>query len=243
MKFASRSTLLGIALLAATPLHAEGWTHELAPYLWGSGMNGSAGVGPLDADVDMSFGDILSNLDMGFMGAYRGTHDKLEITLDSIYMSLGATEKGPHGLVKANATMDQGALEADAGYRFSDRFTVYGGLRYNDIQSDVKVTGPLGTQKASLSENWVDPVIGAHYTLPINEKWSTTLKGDVGGFGVGSEFAWQGMLSVRWQANPTVGVLAAYRYMDMDYENGKGSNYFKYDMAISGPALGVVFTF
>lgn len=243
MTFRNRSVLLGLALLAAAPAHAEGWTHEIAPYMWGAAMSGTTGVADVEADVSMSFGDILSNLDLGFMGAYRGTNDKFEITLDTIYMSLGADGKGPNGLLKADATMDQGALEADAGYRVSERFTVYGGLRYNDIQSDVKVTGPLGTHKASLSENWVDPVIGAHYTLPINDKWSTTLKGDVGGFGVGSDFAWQGMLSVRWQSTPTFGVLAAYRYIDMNYENGKGANYFKYDMAMSGPALGVVFTF
>jgi hypothetical protein len=31
--------------------------------------------------------------------------------------------------------------------------------------------------------------------------------------------------------------------MAMDYDNGSGNDYFKYDMAISGPALGMVFTF
>jgi hypothetical protein len=29
----------------------------------------------------------------------------------------------------------------------------------------------------------------------------------------------------------------------VDYESGSGSNRFKYDMAFSGPALGIVFTF
>jgi hypothetical protein len=45
------------------------------------------------------------------------------------------------------------------------------------------------------------------------------------------------------QFTPNLGALAAYRYMDVDYEDGEGRNYFKYDMAISAPALGVVFTF
>ena len=36
-KIGRQATLLGMALLAAAPLHAEGWTHELAPYLWGAG--------------------------------------------------------------------------------------------------------------------------------------------------------------------------------------------------------------
>jgi hypothetical protein len=243
MKLASRSTLLGIALLAAAPVRAEGWTHEIAPYLWASGMNGTVGVADVTADVNADFGDIVSNLDMGFMGAYRGTNDRLSVALDAIYMSLGAAGKGQHGVLKADVGMDQLALEADVGYEVIDRLTLYGGLRYNDLESDVKLTGPLGARRASLSENWVDPVVGALYRIPLDDRWSLNLRGDIGGFGVGSDFAWQGLVNLRWQAKPTLGVIMAYRYFDMDYENGKGANYFRYDMAISGPALGVVFTF
>ncbi len=103
----------------------------------------------------------------------------------------------------------------------------------------VKTTGALDVvREADGSENWIDPVIGAHYTLPFNDTWSASLRGDIGGFGVGSDFAWQGIATLRWQATPGFGVLAAYRYMAMDYDNGSGNDYFKYDMAMSGPALG-----
>ena len=118
-----------------------------------------------------------------------------------------------------------------------------GGLRYNDISSDVKVSGPLAMRKASGSASWVDPLVGMIYTHKFNDTWSMNLRGDIGGFGVGSDFAWQGLASVRWQATPTVGVVGAYRYIDMDYEDGNGNKRFLYDMAISGPALGVVFSF
>jgi len=64
------------------------------------------------------------------------------------------------------------------------------------------------------------------------------LSGDIGGFGVGSDFAWQGLVTFRWQLTERTGALAAYRYMDVDYESGNGSNRFEYDMAFSGPALG-----
>jgi hypothetical protein len=38
-------------------------------------------------------------------------------------------------------------------------------------------------------------------------------------------------------------VVGACRYIDMDYSTGKGSSYFLYDMAISGPAPGVALSF
>jgi hypothetical protein len=239
------STTSVLSLLAAAPLHAADWKHEVAPYAWGAAMSGTTAVGPLEVDVDASFSDILDNLEVGFMGSYRATRDRLSITVDGIYMGLGSDGRGPAGYVKGDVDLDQAALEVDVGYEVLDRLTVFGGLRYNDLSVDIKTTGPLGVRSDGADEDWIDPVIGAHYTLGLggNDKWSFTLRGDVGGFGVGSEFAWQGIGTLRWQASDRIGVLGAYRYISMDYENDDRSRAFEYDMSMSGPALGVVFTF
>jgi hypothetical protein len=158
-------------------------------------------------------------------------------------MGLGGHGRGPAGFVNADVDLDQSALEVDVGYEVFERLTVYGGLRYNDLSVNVDTSGPLGTRSADMDENWVDPVIGAHYTIPFADEWSFTVRGDIGGFGVGSDFAWQGVGTLRWQVSERIGVLGAYRYIDMDYDNGEGSGYFEYDMSLSGPAIGVVFTF
>ena len=243
MKTGHEVALLGITLLAGAPLHAEEWKHEVAPYMWGAAMDGAATVGTLSADVDVSFGDILDNLEMGFMGLYRASRGPLSITVDGIYMGLGGSGRGPAGYVKADVDLDQSALEVDVGYEVMERLVVFGGLRYNDLSVDIKTTGPLGTRSSGGDEDWIDPVVGAHYTIPFADKWSFTMRGDIGGFGIGSDFAWQGVGTLRWQTSERFGVLGAYRYIDMDYDNGETSNYFEYDMAMSGPALGVVFTF
>ena len=237
-----------IAVLAiasvATPAAAAEWKHEFAPYLWGSAMEGTVGIGPVTAEAEMSFSDILDDLEFGFMGTYRASRDRYSITVDAIYMGLGATEKGPGGAVKADIDLDQVGLEADFGYAVAERFTLFGGLRYVSLDADLRVTGPLGNElSASEEQDWVDPVIGAIYSWPLADDWTLNLRGDIGGFGVGSDFAWQGMASLRWQFSPRSALGLAYRYLDMDYEDGKGSNYFKYDMATSGPAMGVIFTF
>lgn len=86
-------------------------------------------------------------------------------------------------------------------------------------------------------------MIGSHCTISSADRWSYTLRGDSGGFGVGSNLAWQGIGTLRWQASDRVGALGAYRYIDMDYESDDRSVDFKYDMSMSGPALGLVFTF
>lgn len=55
------------------------------------------------------------------------------------------------------------------------------------------------------------------------------------GFGVGSDPAWQGIATLRWQATPSFGVLAAYRYIQIDCQNGTGNEAFIQDVPISGP--------
>ena len=161
---------IGVALLAAAPLHAAEWKHEVAPYLWGAAISGTTAVGPVEADVDASFSDILDNLEMGFMGTYRASRDRVSVTVDGIYMGLGGDGRGPAGFVKADVDLDQSALEVDVGYEVLERLTVFGGLRYNDLSVDIRTTGPLGTQSDSADEDWVDPVIGAHYTIRLRRQ-------------------------------------------------------------------------
>ena len=208
MKIRHQAAVLGIAVLAAAPLHAQEWKHEVAPYMWASAMSGKSTVGPLEADVDMSFGDILDDLEFGFMGTYRGTRDRFSVSVDVVYMALSSDFKGPQGYVKGEVDVDQTAFEVNAGWEVAERLTIIGGLRYNDVSADISINGPLGKRKGAGDEKWVDPIVGAHYTIPLADKWSFTLRGDVGGFGIGSKFAWQGIGTLRWQLREQLGLVA-----------------------------------
>lgn len=243
-KIAAGFALAAAALFTSLASQADEWKQEFAPYLWGAAMSGEAGIGSVTSSIDMSFGDILDNLELGFMGAYRASKDRFVLNVDAIYMGLGATQRGPGGVLKADIDMDQTALEVDAGYAVTERVVTFAGLRYVDLSGKVAVQGPLGLQRSPKGgADWVDPVLGAMVTLPINDRWSTNVRGDIGGFGVGSDFSWQAIATLRWQATPTLGVLAAYRFLSMDYESGRNANYFKYDVDSQGPALGVVMSF
>ena len=207
-------------------------------------MDGSTGVGDVTVDVDMSSATSSDNLEMGFMGMYRASRDRFSITVDSVYMGLGATERGPDGLVKADIDMDQAALEVDAGYEVFDRFVVFGGLRYNDLDVTVKATGALDVvREADGRENWLDPVIGAHYTLPFNDKWSASFRGDIGGFGAGQILAWQGIATLRWQVTPGFGCARRVSLHGHGLRQWQWQRLLQVRMAIPGPALGMVFTF
>ena len=129
-------------------------------------------------------------------------------------------------------------------YRLSDHFEVLGGLRYNDIEADVAAAEPSGgTQTDGGSQSWVDPFVGGRYTLPFAAGWSFKVRGDVGGFGVGSKSAWQLVTRFNWDATEHLDVTFGYRVIDMDYEEGEGIDRFVYDVQTSGPVIGVGWTY
>lgn len=229
---------------AAGPATAEEWQHLLAPYVWGAAISGTTTVGGVDADTSLSFGDILDDLEVGFMGVYRASRGRHTITIDTVYIGLGYTDRLPANALKVETDLDQVIVEADAGYAMNESLSILGGLRYVELETAVHVRSPLGPVFATHREqNWMDPVIGVEYSRRLRQPWSLILRGDVGGLGVGSDFAWQGLAVLQWQSSPHFGIGLAYRYLDMDYRDGDGARAFKYDMAISGPAAGLVITF
>ncbi len=230
MRSAKPLLLSTLTLLSAAGIaKADDWKHTLTPYLWGASLSGTTAVGLISADVDAPFSDIISNLNFGGMLSYRGDHDRLAIMVDVFYVDLEGDKSSTGGLVQvdASAQVQETIVEADVGYHLTDRTVAFVGLRYNDISPDIAVTttSPLGgtTLAASGSASWVDPLIGIATEIPLSDKWSFALRGDIGGFGIGSDLAWQAVAAVRWQAGKTISVVGGYRYLSADYQSGSGA--------------------
>ena len=237
--------------LGAGSANAAEWQHTLTPYLWGSSMNGettvATGLGPLTADIDMSFSEILDNLDMGGMLAYKGVYGNWVLMGDFVYMDLGARETHA-GPVAVDAALDvsQTAFEADLGYRVTEETALFVGARFMDINADVQViTGgtPGSTRTGGASASWVDPVVGVAGEYGLTQRWAVNLKADIGGFDVGSEFTWQVMASLRYRATEHLDIAAGYRYFAVDYEDEGSDGVIAYDMIIAGPGIGFSFRF
>ena len=91
----------------------------------------------------------------------------------------------------------------------------------------------------SRDANWVDPLAGLNYVVPIGGKWTHTLRGDVGGFGVGSDLTWHMITTFRRQNTDRFAWYVGYRVIAFDYEDGSGRNYQHYDLTQQGPSVGV----
>jgi opacity protein-like surface antigen len=121
---------------------------------------------------------------------------------------------------------------------------VIGGLRYSKIEASADINGSLfGTPGITVSrsgdKDWVDPYIGARIQHPIADRWTLVGYGDIGGFGVGSDFAWQAIAGVNYDFSKSVSGKLGYRYLAVDYDKDG----FLYEMDSYGAYLGVGFRF
>ena len=250
MKFhATTACLLGsLACFASGVVTAQDadWRHTAFIYGMGAALGGDAYVGPLHVPVDMSISDVLDALEFGAMAAYRADNGTWSITGDATFMGLGGTAKGSRrGLVKGDVDVDQTTVSMMLGRRLTPSLEAMFSLSYFDLSTDVKVTttGPAGlvTAKASAGADWIDPLVGLQYNVPIGDAWRFNLRGDVGGFGVGSDLTYQVITNLRWQANERIGLAFGYRLIAFDYEDGtkNGPGYQRFDLEEQGPFIGV----
>ncbi|MEK7779881.1 MAG: hypothetical protein AAB370_00100 [Verrucomicrobiota bacterium] len=234
--FAPISLILATLTLTSlpSPAHADKWTFDASLYGLAAGMTGEVGVGPNTASVDMGFADILENLEFGAMGKLRLGYGPVAVSADVIYMGLGGSKNG------FSADLDQWVVEPSLSYRFCDAFELLAGARYNKIKGEIR--GPFGRNPTSTQE-WWDPIVGANVRLPLGEKFSFNFRGDVGGFGVGSDLTWQAFPFLSWQCTERCSLQAGYRWVYTDYETGSGLSRFKYDITTHGLQVGITFQF
>jgi len=68
--------ILGAALTLVSTLgqaqETDQWDWKITPYLWGINMTGDTSIGPISQDIDVSFSDILSDMEIG--GAVESKH-------------------------------------------------------------------------------------------------------------------------------------------------------------------------
>jgi hypothetical protein len=243
-------------LLIACPAEAgEGgdrdWQFSLEPYVLASSISGDATVGRASGvAVDVSFSDILENLEMAAMVHFEAQHTSgWGVIFDYGFMDLGAdTSVGFGGVVDANVR--QGILELLASRELdvaAGSLQLLGGVRWWDNRVKARFDPALinGSVTTEISEDWVDPVVGLRWTHDLADRWQVRLRGDIGGFGVGSDFSWGASATAFYSMGDRYLLEFGYMALDVDYDNDKAASAgaFAYDTTTYGPLLGLVINF
>ena len=222
----------------------NGWQWQLAPfYLWASSVSGDLAVGnpfggpPIEVPIELEFSDIKDNLDAIFTANLEGMYDnRWGFSVDTIYLKL----KGSQGPL--TATFEDYLLEVIGLFRYlsgEHNVDFLFGLRYTDQQT--RVQSPPGAPlpaPVGVDQNWTDPILGGRWWWKFAERWSLIVRGDFGGFGVGSDFTWQALALVDWQPFKYVSFAGGYRALYQDYEDGSGPDLYKYKATLHGPLVG-----
>lgn len=259
---APRATLLvtalaAIAVASARPAHAEedGWELTLSPYIWAVSLNGSAAARGNEADVDASFGDILDKSDsvLAFNADISLRKNRVGLLLGPSYSQLGVDDVADGTPAEADLTFDLLLLDLAATYRLVDwpmtstgggedtwvTLDAYAGVRYTRL--DAEIDFDQGGSP-SADEDWWDPIIGAQSDIDLTPRWFLHFRGDVGGFGAGSDFTALGAASLGFRFHifkRPAAVQAGYRALFQDYDEDSGAERVEWDMTIHGPTLGL----
>lgn len=260
--------------LIGSPVEAEDaapaaapWELSLTPYVWALSMKGDVGVGRTEADVDVSFSDILDNLNIAVMLEVELRKGRFGLLSDTIYANLeddAATEED-RIRIKATAKMLIQGLAgtyrlgtwqladfAQAG-RLSVTVDPYAGIRYTYL--DTELTGRLdlpdlgvdARRTTSADKHWVDPIVGLRTIWTLGERLSLSAAGDFGGTSMNSDYSWQavGVVGYRFGLFGTnnANVVAGYRALHQKYEDGDGRSRFDWDVTMHGPIAGLTIAF
>lgn len=206
-----------------------GWQFEVEPYVWLPNTDGTGTTDttpPLDIDLVGTFD---AALPLAF--AARSPSGRYIVLADGFYLRL--TDEA--GILKTSTEI--GMLEAGAGVAIdtAQHWHAIAGLRYVDVRYDAQV----GSTEGRSDGGWLDPWIGTRAEYAFNDRWSTRLRGDVGGFGLGTELTWQAMAVLRARIIGDLSVDLGYRAIHVDYEDG-GT---KYDVLFHGPLAGLGISF
>lgn len=256
---AAGALLLATALsvTAAAASGSDQWEYEAMIYLWGAGMDATTQTG---GDIDISFSDILDDLELAFMGTLGARKGQWSLLADAVYLDIsqdgGGSETIPilGGAVDIARTVDVDIeMKAwlttfGAGYNVvnNERVTLdlVGGARYFWVDVDQKLDlirngvsmQTLRQVKVSDSQDVWDGIAGIRGQVNLNNNWYLPYYADVGTGD--SQSTWQAMAGVGYNFK-WGDVLLAYRYLDYEFD----SDFLIEEITVGGPVLGARFRF
>ncbi|MEP1425845.1 MAG: hypothetical protein ABJK89_13550 [Paracoccaceae bacterium] len=233
---------------------------ELTLYLFAPvSTQGSSTVAGQGADIDMDLSDALDVLDFTISGRYElwqgdwglivegnhlGISDDVSLTLPgSIGVGLNIDVEVEQSWVSLMGAYRFGRSVSDGGMPYV--FDVSGGIRYNHLRQEVKITNPMGDViERGGTESWFEPVIGFRAAMALNDQWATAIILDASGFGVeGNDLAFSATWAFNKQLSDQMSLRFGYRYYSINYETDRSDGVFGYDVDQHGPFIGLGFTF
>lgn len=245
------------------------WSFQAATYIWLPQTQGSlsarGGTAHIDVGFDQMF-DLLGDGDLFAAGGHlEARYDRLSFFLDAF----GGTARPASNVTLGPRQMQSGTADVTMNFAFFEFGPAYRVLEWprggpgRPIEVDLLTGGrfmyfyqsitlrggrDLFGGYASATSEWVDPFVGGRFAVPLVGELDVVFRGDIGGFGAGSELAWNVIggfqYTLPWEpGGARTSVAAIYKVLDFDHESGSGADEIVSKLELRGPAVGLVFDF
>ncbi len=255
--YSSLTILFTVIMFSARPLYAQAeesifkddWKFDAQVYIWSSAFGGELNNG---ATFDVPFSTMVDNLKMGFYGSFEARKNKWLMFTDIVYLNIETDAAAvPSGSLfdasVRNVKLSGGAVNLVGGYNLlakgKSRLDLIAGARYLDLGSDF---GLYVTRRGATTTKYIpiemgaalDAVIGVKGKYAFANRWSVPYHADIGTGD--SDFTWQLISGISYQAADWVDVAFTYRHMEWDLTSTDG---ILKNVNFSGPSLGATFHF
>ncbi len=168
---------------------SEDWQFQIAPYLWALAADGDATVKGRKTDVDLSFKDIVEELNYGVMLQGEARKGRVGVIVNVLYANLG--DETNVGELDIDLEINQfwggfagyyrlgpWDLDSEVGDDSPQLIVdLYAGVRYTYLDVDLDISGGpnLGND-----QDWVEPIVGLRTLWELSPRWGVTAAGDIG---------------------------------------------------------------
>lgn len=225
------------------------WKFLIEPYIMFPNMRGSVGLGDLpDVSIDASSNAIFGQLKMGFMLNAEASNGKWAIGSDFLYMNVAQGVASRIVIASGELSAKQLGWEVSGLRKVTPWLDLGVGGVLNSINSGVDLTlgissGTPQQKNKSITETWFDPMLIARINSKPDEKFIYQFRTEIGGFGIGSDFAWNMQTYAGYRFSKLFQITGGYRVISLDYNCGSGEDRFIYNVDTSGPVLRFGFNF
>jgi opacity protein-like surface antigen len=222
-----------------------GWTGQATIYGWIPAVNGAQEGRDGEPVIDLDQQDVLSRLDMAFMGAAEIRKDRFGLLLDVVYADLSNDGEWVRGRLDTETGLRLGMYTVAAAYRVHEadrRFVdLYAGARFFDAKLSFDFSTPdFDARDRDASLEWADPIVGVRGAMPLTERWSVSGFADVGGFDGRDDLSWELYGGANYAITGAWSATLGYRYMSVLYQ---ATDRAKLDVDIQGPVVGITYAF
>ncbi len=229
---------------APVPDWTTGWSGQATIYAWIPAINGSQEGPDGQPLVDLDTNDVLSALDMAFMGSAQFRKDKFGILLDAVYAKLGTDGEWVQNRVRTQTDTKLGFYTAALSYRVHEDpkayVDVYGGARYFDTSIEFKLDATRLGRTFTKDLSWTDAIIGLRGGYNINDRWSLHGFADYGGFDGANDQSWELYGGANYAFSDHWAGTLGYRYVSIQKQV---TDRAALDIDIQGPLFGVSYLF